>query len=346
MKPRVTFVAPPSWGVPAESAPGPGNPVAVHLDGDQVSRTARDDAAPRLRFSVIIPTLGRTERLVKTLASLLSCEPPPDEVIVVDGDGSEETRALVTSVGETHAGTCAVHYLRKAAGLTHQRNEGLAVARSEIIVFVDDDMNFAPTPDLFRKAASGFADSDVIGLTGRVTEADYRRYGNRQSRIRRLLFAKRKEGTFTRFGYPRYLLDPHTDAYVEYMPGGLLFARREPALELRFDEDLRGYAVAEDEDFSYRLSRRGRIRYLASIVVAHERFGARDMRGVSRALVVNRTYLFRKNFDQTPLARIEFFLFICLLLGHRLVNGDWASLRGLLEGVIDVVQRRAPMPET
>lgn len=320
--------------------------MAAHLDRAQVSRTAGAHDASHVRFSVIIPTLGRTERLGKTLASLLSCEPPPDEVIIVDGDGSEETHALVTSVGATHAGTCAVHYLRSAAGLTHQRNEGLAVARSEIIVFVDDDMNFAATPDLFRKAASGFADRDVIGLTGRVTESDYRRYGNRHSRIRGLLFGKHKEGTFTRFGYPRYLLDPHTDAYVEYMPGGLLFARREPALELRFDEGLTGYAVAEDEDFSYRLSRRGRIRYLASIVVAHERFGPRDMRGVSRSLVVNRTYLFRKNFDQTPLARIEFFVFICVLLGHRLVNRDWASLRGLLEGVIDVVRRRAPLPET
>ena len=296
MKPRVTFVAPPSWGVPAESAPGPGNPVAVHLDCDQVSRTARDDAAPRLRFSVIIPTLGRTERLVKTLASLLSCEPPPDEVIVVDGDGSEETRALVTSVGETHAGTCAVHYLRKAAGLTHQRNEGLAVARSEIIVFVDDDMNFAPTPDLFRKAASGFADSDVIGLTGRVTEADYRRYGNRYSRVRRLLFAKRKQGSFTRFGYPRYLVDPRSDEDVEYMPGGFLCARRTAALEVRFDERLTGYALAEDEDFSYRLSRRGRIRYLASIVLVHEPFGPRDPRGLSRSLVVNRTLSVSKEF--------------------------------------------------
>jgi glycosyltransferase involved in cell wall biosynthesis len=319
--------------------------VGAHLDEGHVLRKPAVDAA-RLRFSVIIPTLGRTERLGKTLASLLSCDPLPDEVIVVDGDGSEETQALVASVGETHANTCAVHYLRSAVGSTHQRNEGLAVAKSEVVVFVDDDMNFGPTPDLFRQAASGFADLAVVGLTGRVAEPEYRRYGNRHSRIRGLLFSKRKAGTFTRFGYPRYLLDPHSDADVEYMPGGLLFARREPALELRFDEDLTGYAVAEDEDFSYRLSRRGRIRYLGSIVVGHERFGPRDMRGVSRSLVVNRTYLFRKNFDQTPRARIEFVLFIGLLLGHRVVNGDWASFRGLVEGIMDVVHDRVSTPET
>ena len=45
------------------------------------------------------------------------------------------------------------------------------------------------------------------------------------------------------------------------MPGCFMSARREAA-SVRFDEKLGAYALAEDEDFSYRLSRRGRLVYL------------------------------------------------------------------------------------
>ena len=69
-----------------------------------------------------------------------------------------------------------------------------------------------------------------------------------------------------------------------------------------------GYALAEDEDFSYRLSRLGRIRYAPEIVVEHRKlgFGSHDPRRLGRLVVVNRAYLFRKNFPGTALARAQF----------------------------------------
>jgi glycosyltransferase involved in cell wall biosynthesis len=314
------------------------------LGQERISQERADDARASkggtrdpVRLSVIMPTVGRSERFGKTLASLLACEPLPDEIIVVDGEQSPDARAVAERFRSTHADRCAVRYIASPPGLTRQRNLGLAAANSDVVVFVDDDMNFAPTPDVFRQVSSGFLDPGVVGLTGRIVEDDQRRFGNRQSGMRRLLLGRVKAGTFSRFGYPRYLPDPAIAADVEYMSGGFLCARRELALELRFDENLHGYAVAEDEDFSYRLSRRGRIRYVPSIVLIHERYGPRNQRALSRSLVVNRAYLFRKNFEQTARARIEFAVFIMVLVGHRLVNGDWAGARGLVEGVQDVV---------
>ena len=40
----------------------------------------------QMRFSVVIPTLARPEPLRETLDSVLACDPPADEVIVVDAD--------------------------------------------------------------------------------------------------------------------------------------------------------------------------------------------------------------------------------------------------------------------
>jgi GT2 family glycosyltransferase len=113
-------------------------------------------------------------------------------------------------------------------------------------------------------------------------------------------------------------------------------ARREAAAQVRFDESMGGYALAEDEDFSYRVSRLGRVRYVPEIVVEHRKlgFGSQDARRFGRLVVVNRTYLFRKNFRRTPLARLQFGLLVALLVGHRLANREWSGARGLLEGAV------------
>jgi hypothetical protein len=52
-------------------------------------------------------------------------------------------------------------------------------------------------------------------------------------------------------------------------------------------------------------------------------------------VVVNRAYLFRKNFRRTPLARAQFALLVLMLLGHRILNRDWRGAAGLLRGTLD-----------
>lgn len=297
-----------------------------------------------LALSVVIPTLGRTARLRQTLESLLLCRPCADEVIVVDGEGSESTREVVELLRGNRASP-RLTYLATEPGLTRQRNHGLAAASGDVVVFFDDDMRLDLTPDLFSRIRRAFAWRDIVGLSGRITWKEDRRFGRSRSRVRRLLFGRQQEGRFTRFGYPRYLVDQDRETDVEYMHGNFMCARLLQARVVRFDEALTGYALAEDEDFSYRLSRLGRIRFDPTIVVEHERFGKRDQRKIDRAVVVNRTYLFRKNFEQTPLARLQFGLFIATLIGHRLVNGELEGARGLVEGIVDVLSdRRAREP--
>jgi GT2 family glycosyltransferase len=166
-----------------------------------------------------------------------------------------------------------------------------------------------------------------------------------RSRWRRLLPGGGGEGSLTRFGYPRRIQDEARERDVEYMLGGLMSARRDLAARLRFDERLTSYALMEDEDFSYRLSRVGRIRFLPSASVVHRRVtvdrhtaGGRDF---GRTVVLNRAYLFRKSFRRTPLARLQFALLIALLALHRAVNGEWAGVRGVIEGSVEAWRQRA-----
>jgi len=145
----------------------------------------------------------------------------------------------------------------------------------------------------------------------------------------------------TRFGYPRRLQDTETERDVQFMQGCLMTVRREAAAALGFDEHLEGYALAEDEDFSYRLSRTGRVRYLPDAVVRHKNTGMKSsaVRGFNRDVVVNRAYLFEKNFRTTPLAWAQFAGLVCVLVAHRVLNREWEGVRGLLEGSVEAWRR-------
>ncbi len=291
-----------------------------------------------MRFSVIIATLGRAETLASTLDSVLSCAPPPDEVLVVDGDGGAEP---VVASGRD------VKYVRGDPGLTRQRNLGLERISGDVAVFLDDDV--AVARDLFAGLAAAYQDPTVIGVTGRVVEDAERRFGRRFGAegglARRLLFGRRREGTMSSAGYPRRLTRSDRPLDVEFMPGCFMTARRDSARAIGFDERLRGYALAEDEDFSYRLSLTGRIRYEPGLVVEHRTLGKAAWLSPSRArafnrqVVVNRSYLFRKNFAQTPAARVHFALLLATLLVHRVLNREWQGALGLIEGAWQALRR-------
>jgi GT2 family glycosyltransferase len=291
-----------------------------------------------VRFSVVIPTMRREEILQSTLDSLQRCEPAPDEVIVIDADAGGSSAPVVTAFDQQVAP--AVRYLRTPPSLTRQRNIGIDDASGEVVVFLDDDV--AIQPDLFALLDEVYGNPDVVGATGRIVEPESHRRLGPTSRLRKLLPGGGREGTFTRFGYPRYLRNLDKPRDVEFMQGCFMSARRDAAAKIRFDEHIGGYALAEDEDFSYRLSRLGRIRYVPEIVVRHRKlgFGSADERRFGRLVVVNRAYLFRKNFRRTPLARAQFGLLIGMFVAHRVVNREWRGAQGLLEGAVQVLRRR------
>jgi len=281
-----------------------------------------------LTISAVVCTVGRPGVLRAGLESLERCVPAPHEIVVVDGDGSARATAEERQASGRRP---AVRYLRTERGLTHQRNRGLAAAGGDVVAFFDDDAR--PASDVFAKLEAAYRDPSVVGVTGRVVEPGDHVIGGRRSLFRRLVIAG-PPGTFTLYGYPRRYSGLDVAVDVEIMQGCFMTARRDVAAAIGFDEQLSGYALAEDEDFSYRLSRQGRIRYLPDAVVAHDNagFAGRDRRAFNRQVVRNRAYLFRKNFPQTRRARAEFGALLTVLFAHRLLNRDLAGARGILEG--------------
>lgn len=291
----------------------------------------------RPSLTVAIPTLGRPEPLRRALQSLAASGVRPDAVLVVDGADSETAAAVVREA----AAQLPVAHVSAPRGLTRQRNTALDRLKTDVVLFLDDDARVRV--DTLERLLQAYADDAVVGATGRVVEPDSNRVGGKTSQVRTLLHGSRPAGTLTGYGYPRRLVDEQQSTDVEFMQGCFLSARTPDARAVRFDEAMTGYGLAEDEDFSYRLSRRGRVRYLGDAVVDHDNtgFGSRDRRAFGHQVVRNRWYLYRKNFPHTRRSRLGFELLMALLVGHRLLNRDLAGARGLAEAAL-----RRPRPAT
>jgi glycosyltransferase involved in cell wall biosynthesis len=87
---------------------------------------------------------------------------PPGEIIVV----VDHNPRLLKRVQEHLQGVVAVEN-KDVRGLRGARNSGIAVARSEIIAFLDDDA--VAVPDWLLFLCAGYADPRVLGTGGEVT---------------------------------------------------------------------------------------------------------------------------------------------------------------------------------
>lgn len=295
-----------------------------------------------MRFSVVIVTTGRPELVREAASSAADALPRDGEIVMVDGDPHRSAEVVAAALAARLP--ARVHYVASGGGIARQRNLGIDAASGEVVVLIDDDCTVRR--GLFAALTRAYDDPGVAGATGRVWQARRARFGNSR-RLRWLLLGGGRPGTMTGYGHRRPILDADRPCDMEYMYGPLMSARRAIAAQIRFDERLGGYSLCEDDDFSYRLSRVGRIRYVPDAVVQHREAGRRsaDQRQLERLRVIDRAYMFHKNFPTTPRARAGFASLIALLCAHRALNGEWSGLRGLLEGVREL-RRAGPIPES
>ena len=92
-----------------------------------------------MTISVIIPTLNEERTIVATLARTASLG--FDELIVVDGESTDETPALLESyrLKTQSSALSPVHWVTAPAGRARQMNEGAKASRGEVLLFLHAD---------------------------------------------------------------------------------------------------------------------------------------------------------------------------------------------------------------
>ena len=91
--------------------------------------------------SIIIPVYNDGVGIQETLVSLFKLDYPVDrfEIIVVDNNSTDNTRALILDMVSDFTGNMIVE-TEKRTGSYAARNRGIHVANGEILAFVDSDM--------------------------------------------------------------------------------------------------------------------------------------------------------------------------------------------------------------
>ena len=121
--------------------------------------------APRL--SVVVPAHNRAPRLPALLAALRAelDRHGAAELILVDSASADETgRVAAAAAASDPARVRALRVDRP--GACRARNQGLAVARAPLVVFLDDDV--LPRPGCFAALEAAHADRRVHVAGGRI----------------------------------------------------------------------------------------------------------------------------------------------------------------------------------
>ena len=118
------------------------------------------------RISVVICTFNRSRDLAAALDAVLTQrDAPPHEVIVVDNNSTDGTRAVVEA--RLPANPHLRYVFEPSQGLPQARNAGIRAARAPILAFTDDDIIVAPDwVASVERAFERYPDADCIG--GRV----------------------------------------------------------------------------------------------------------------------------------------------------------------------------------
>ena len=205
--------------------------------------------------SVVIPTLGRRESLLRCVRAVAGGSATPVQIVVVDQSGGE---GLADACVAAAAPVAVTVERRPPGGLSAARNAALALVEQPLVAVTDDDCE--PDPDWLAVAA-GVLDREprLVAVCGPVLPLPDPT-GTLVPVSSRM---NRTSATFER------TLEPWRIG-----SGGNLVCRTGVLRALGgYDERLgagSGGGAGEDVDALHRLLREGPIRYDARVVVRHE----------------------------------------------------------------------------
>jgi GT2 family glycosyltransferase len=206
--------------------------------------------------SIIVPTRERPEYLEVTLRSIGGQASAAGAEILVVQDGPDPATA---AVAERHG--ARVVSLPRARGANAARNAGIAAARSDLFVLVDDDIEAAPGwLERLLEAAQREPGFDVFGgpITPRLEGTALHGCGREPAPITALDLGQ-------------------ADRQAEFVWSANMAVRRAAVERVgEFDETI--FGRGDEEDWQRRLAALGgRVLYVAGAGVAHRRAG-RDAR--------------------------------------------------------------------
>ncbi len=204
-----------------------------------------------ITITAVIPTRNRRDDLCRAVASILTQQRLPQELIIVDQSPGMESRQAVEQMfaAENRFALVYVHDTT-IAGLVPAKDHAAGRARGELVCFLEDDVVLEP--DYLAEIERGFVEHpEMLGCCGVVVEQPPLPpgYNTIFHLFHRGIFRDPRVGVHGCFEGSGHALIPSPT-----LSGGLSAWRREVFAVIPFDI-ANGFFMLEDMDFSTRALR-------------------------------------------------------------------------------------------
>jgi glycosyltransferase involved in cell wall biosynthesis/GT2 family glycosyltransferase len=251
-------------GSPSHGSDEPGSAPAPRRDA-----SGTPQASPPV--SVVINTYNRASSLESALHSLPRQNYSPFEVIVVNGPSDDATEEVLQRHRNwIRVGTC------QDRNLSVSRNVGIAMARGDLVAFLDDDA--VPDENWLRELVPAFEDPEVAGASALVFD-----HTGCRIQYQNIVSTRLTRSSFSQTAAPPDLSFPGTMSFPRVSGGACCFLRSVLFEVGGFDEEydyfldesdlcLRvieaGYKLAQaDRAHVYHFSRPGHLRNEHRVIV-------------------------------------------------------------------------------
>lgn len=132
--------------------------------------------AQKPTIAVAVPTYRREQVLIDTLEQLRRQEPLPHEILVIDQTQKHE-QPTIEYLQNAHDEGRICWIQHSPPNLPGARNRALLETRSDIILFIDDDIEIEN--DFVANHLANYTDPDTIAVAGRTLQPEGHRYPSR-----------------------------------------------------------------------------------------------------------------------------------------------------------------------
>jgi glycosyltransferase involved in cell wall biosynthesis len=259
-----------------------------------------------LPISAVVPTRNRSRVLAAMLGSLAQQAFQPDELILVDASTDNKTEELQRSlIGGLS--TTIRHYRAAVTGAAVQRNQAVAYAAHENILFLDDDIIFEG--DCIARLWHALQSDHLIGgVNATIINQQYRSPGRVSKTLFRLLHGH-SETTYAGkcIGPALNLLPedrpglPETVA-VEWLNTTCTLYRKEALPKPPFLNHFVGYSFMEDVALSLTVGKKWKLANARTARIYHDSQSSEhknDQSAMAKMELINRHFIMTQILGRT-----------------------------------------------
>ena len=249
----------------------------------------------KLDLDIVIPTRNRSDMLYSTIRELKKNTFFFKEIIVVDSSNKFHKSKIKNFKNKIKI---KMKVYNSKPSISLQRNIGLdkVIKKRKYVMFLDDDLVFKK--NAFKKMYSFVKKNKNlagIGFNLNIKKVNFFTETLKKNKLTKLLgIYDTKMGIVTPSGWQTKAINLKRDLEVEWIPTQAVIYNNERIKNLKFDTAYGKYSYLEDLDFSYSLSRKGKLMICSSAKYSSENIVNRNDYFFGVKEIVNRYYFINK----------------------------------------------------